>query len=429
MTQRPSTPTFRAVLGAAALITTLASVVASAAEPQMSAVSGKPEERSSCLLGEGTHKRLIQLQELMATEQYGEAITGLTALAAKVKGNNCEESTIEYNIAHAFLAKATDADFRAALPHFDRALALKALSVAQENSIVYTMAQLNMQLENFNKAVTMFESWIRATQNPPPQSLIYYANALALVTPPRWRDAIPYIQKAIAATDKPQESWYKLLLAAQYELKDYKGCSETLEILTGLYPENKKYWEQLAGMYMELNDDAKALATMGVAYRKGFVSEEKQLLNLVRMYILNDAPLEAGKLLDQALAAKQVPATDKNYALLAEAWIQAREWNKASDVLGKGCEMASDGEMCVRKAQIHVDQLEYNAAVKAVDRAFQKGTLKRPGYAYMIQGRAAAETRNFKAAEEAFKKARSYDETRTSASTWLDYLQELQANR
>jgi predicted Zn-dependent protease len=426
MTSRTQSAVVRAAFGALALAATLVASPAFA-DPQMSAVTGQMEERKAGLVSEGTAKRINQLLELVTNEQYDEAIAGFKALQPKVAGNAYEEALVLQNMGYVHLSKGGDSDFKLAITAFEKALALKALPIPTENSMVYNLAQLNMQIENYPKAITLLESWFKATVNPPAAANILMANALGLTN--RWREALPYVQKAIASTDKPQESWYKLLLAAQYELKDFKGCSETLEILTSLYPDNKKYWEQLSGMYMELNEDSKALATMGLAYRKGFVSDEKQLLNLARMYILNDAPFEAGKLLDQAIAAKQVAATDKNYALMAEAWIQAREWNKATDVLGKGCDIAADGEMCVRKAQIHVDQLEYNAAVKSVDRAFQKGTLKRPGYAYMIQGRAAAETRNFKAAEEAFKKARGFEETKNSASTWLDYLQELQAAR
>ena len=41
-----------------------------------------------------------------------------------------------------------------------------------------------------------------------------------------------------------------------------------------------------------------------------------------------------------------VAATDKNYALMAEAWIQAREWSKATDVLAKGCDLAAVSRSC-----------------------------------------------------------------------------------
>lgn len=395
------------------------------AEPQMSAVSGQMEERPGKFVSEGTGRRLNQLQELMAEEKLDEAIAGLNALLPKVRDNDYEHAVVLQNLANAYLSKGRPEDFRQALPLYEKVLSLKVLPVANENSIVYSLAQLYAQVENYAKTTQLLEAWFKVTQNPPASALILMANALAAQS--KWREALPWVEKAIAKNASPQESWYKLQLAIQYELKDYKGCAQTLEIMITHWPGNKKYWEQLVGMYLELEQDSKALAAMAVSHRRGFVTEEKPILNLVRMYLLNEAPYEAGKLLDQSLAAKQVAATEKNYSLLAQAWLDAREWQKATQALGKGGELATDGELFVRKAQVHVDQLEYTEAIKAVERAFQKGNLKRPGYAYMIQGRAAAETKNFKAAEEAFRKARGFDDTKKSADSWLSYLGELQS--
>lgn len=394
------------------------------AEPQMSAVSGQMEERQGRFVSEGTGRRLTQLQELMAEEKFDEAIAGLNALMAKVKDNDYEYAVVLQNLAGAYLSKGKPEDYRAALPLYEKVLTLKALPVATENSIVFNLAQLYAQVENYAKTTALLESWFKVTQNPPASALILMANALAAQN--KWREALPWVEKAIAKSDKPQESWYKLQLAIQFELKDYKACVATLEIMLNHWPGNKKYWEQVVGMYLELEQDGKALSAMAISHRKGFLTEEKPILNLVRMYILNEAPYEAGKLLDESMAAKQVAATEKNYSLLAQAWIDAREWQKATTALGRGGELAADGELFVRKAQIHVDQLEYTEAIKAVDKAFVKGKLKRPGYAYMIQGRAAAETKNFKAAEEAFRKARGFDDTKKTADSWLQYLGELQ---
>jgi hypothetical protein len=47
----------------------------------------------------------------------------------------------------------------------------------------------------------------------------------------------------------------------------------------------------------------------------------------------------------------------------------------------------------------------------------------------MISGRAAAETKNFRAAEDAFNKARNYDDTRSQAASWLNYIADLQMRR
>ena len=395
------------------------------AEPQMSAVSGQMEERQGKFVSESTGRRLTQLQELMTEEKFDEAIVGLNALMTKVKDNDYEYAVVLQNLAGAYLSKGKPEDYRQALPLYEKVLTLKALPVATENSIVYNLAQLYAQIENYAKTTQLLEAWFKVTQNPPASALILMANAYASQN--KWREALPWVEKAIAKNPTPQESWYKLLLAIQYELKDYRACAATLEIMITHWPGNKKYWEQVVGMYLELEQDSKALAAMAISYRRGFVTEEKPILNLVRMYLLNEAPYEAGKLLDQSLTAKQVAGSEKTYSLLAQAWMDAREWQKATQALGKGGELAADGELFVRKAQIHVDQLEYTEAIKSVERAFQKGNLKRPGYAYMIQGRAAAETKNFKTAEEAFRKARGFDDTRRSADSWLQYLGELQS--
>ncbi len=419
-----ATPTLSALVASASLVAVLSAGVAYA-EPQMSAVSGKMEERQGRFVSEGTGRRLTQLQELMTEEKYDEAIAGFNAMLVKAQGDDYETAVILQNLAGAHLSKGRPEDYRTAIPMYEKILTLKALPVGTENSIVYNLAQLYAQVENYAKTTALLDAWFKVTQNPPASAMILMANAFAAQS--KWREALPWVEKAIAKNDKPQESWYKLQLAIQYELKDYKSCATTLEVMVNIWPENKKYWEQIVGMYMELNQDAKALSAMAVAHRKGFLTEEKPILNLVRLYILNEAPFEAGKLLDVSLAAKQVAPSEKTYSLLSQAWLDAREWQKATVALGKGGELAADGELFVRKAQIHVDQLEYTEAIKAVERAFQKGNLKRPGYAYMIQGRAAAETKNFRVAEEAFKKARGFDDTKKSAEAWLQYLGELQS--
>lgn len=413
----------RALRAAFAIVLGL-SASAALAEPQMSAVSGQMEERQGRFVSESTGRRLNQLGELLAEEKYDEAIAGLNALMAKVKDNEYEYAVILQNLAGAHLSKGKPEDYKAAIPMYEKILTLKALPVATENSIVYNLAQLYAQIENYAKTTQLLEAWFKVTQNP--QTSALYLMSSAYAAQGRWREALPWIEKAIAGNPKPQESWYKLLLAVQFELKDYKACTATLETMINLWPDNRKYWEQLVGMYMELEQDTKALSGMALQQRRGYMADEKPILNLARMYILNDAPYEAGKLIDDSMNSKLVAPTEKNYALLAQAWMDAREWQKATVALGKGGELASDGELWVKKAQIHVDQLQYNDAIKAIDRAFQKGNLKRPGYAYMIQGRAAAETKNFKVAAEAFGKARGYEDTKKSAEAWITYLRELE---
>lgn len=387
---------------------------------------GAEEERKAGLLSESTYNRLVKIQELMAAEQHNEAIAALNALLPKAQADPYEYAVVSQNLGYAHIGKE---DFRGAIPHFAKSIELRSLPIQQENQMVFTLAQLYMQIEQYGRTVSMLEDWFKTAENPPVNAYITMANAMSLTTPPRWRDAKPYAERAIQKSERPQESYYKLLLAINYELKDFRACAEVLESMLNYWPDNAKYWEQLVGMHMELNNDKQALAAMTIAYRKGMIKDEKQLTNLARLYILNAAPYEGGEVLAKGIADGVVKPTDKIYALMAEAYIQAREWGKATDTLNKGGGLAADGEMFVRKAQIHVQQLEYKAAMEAVDKAFAKGNLKKPGVAYMIQGRAAAESKNFDIAQRAFLKAREFEDVRNGARSWLDYIAEMQASR
>jgi tetratricopeptide (TPR) repeat protein len=391
-----------------------------------SAVASGEEERKAGLLSEATYNRLVKIQELMTSEQHNEAIAALNALVPKVQGDAYEYAVVSQNLGYAHIGKE---DYKGALPHFEKAIQLRSLPIQQENQMVFTLAQLYMQVEQYTKTIQLLEGWFKTAENPPTNAYITMANAYSLVSPPRWRDAKPYAERAVQKMEKPQESYYKLLLAVNYELKDFKGCAEVLEAMLNYWPDNPKYWEQLTGMYMELSDDQKALAAMAIAYRKGMIKDEKQLTNLARLFILNEAPYEGASVLTKGIEEKLVTPNDKTYALIAEAYVQSKEWSKATDALAKGGALAPDGEMFVRKAQIHVQQLEYKAAMDAIDKAFAKGTLRKPGVAYMIQGRAAAESKNFEVAQKAFRKAREFDDVKNSAASWLDYIQEMQAAR
>jgi len=137
------TPSARALLGAAALAIILASG-AVRAEPQMSAWSGQMEERKAGLVSEGTAKRINQLLELVTNEQYDEALAGFRALQPKVAGNAYEEALVLQNMGYVYLSKGGDNEFRQAIATFEKALQLKALPIATENSMVFNLAQLNM---------------------------------------------------------------------------------------------------------------------------------------------------------------------------------------------------------------------------------------------------------------------------------------------
>ena len=44
--------------------------------------------------------------------------------------------------------------------------------------------------------------------------------------------------------------------------------------LTSSYPKKKKYWKQLSAIYLNINKDDRALATLDLAYKLDFLEKE-----------------------------------------------------------------------------------------------------------------------------------------------------------
>lgn len=160
-----------------------------------------------------------------------------------------------------------------------------------------------------------------------------------------------------------------------------------------------------------------------LAYEKGLVTEERRLLNLVRMHLFLDLPYEAGKLLEKELQARRIEATQKNLELLLNSWTQAREFGKAIEVIDRIAPMTDSGDYYIEKAKMYSEKSDWENVVTAARQAIEKGNLKKPGGAYLLMGMAQAELQDYQGALDSLGQAKKFDDdTRRQAEGWIDYV-------
>ncbi len=111
--------------------------------------------------------------------------------------------------------------------------------------------------------------------------------------------------------------------------------------------------------------------------------------------------------------------------MLSQAWSQAREFRKAIESLGEAAERSEEGHLYLRMARYSMQINDWAGARVAASKALEKGGLedKDKGQAWLVVGSAAAEAKDYDAAIEAFGKARSYENTRSIAGSWLQYVE------
>ncbi len=379
----------------------------------------KPQTRRIESTGKWAFKRLERAQKALGEGQPAQALTSLNEMKGRLeKLSEHEKAMMWQTFAYAYSSQERYAQASAA---FEKCLALNVLPEQSVINARYNLAQLYLVQENYKKAIENFEIWFRAAENPNADA--HYMMAAAYSQANRPRDAVPHAKKAVAKAASPKESWLQLLLSLHFQLNQYRDGAGVLKKLIARFPK-KTYWMQLGAAYTELDDKKNALGTMELAERQGFLQSENEIRNLIQLYLYNDIPFQAAQTIERAMKDGRLKRTSKNYELLANTWLHAREREKAIGPLERAAEMSSNGNLYVRLGQVHVAEERWGPARAALSKALEKGDLKDPGNVHLMIGISNASESRWKQAKSAFSAAQKYNKSAKSAGQWISHIDE-----
>ena len=207
-----------------------------------------------------------------------------------------------------------------------------------------------------------------------------------------------------------------------YEVEDYASASRILKKLIRIYPDNKDYWYQLSSTYQQIRQYKKAVSVQYLAYKKGFITSEKELLALANLYLYINSPYKAAKLMKLEIANKRIKSNAKNWETLANAWTVAKEFEKAITALKTASTLNDKGRLYQKLGQIYVEQEKWGEAVTFLNKAVTKGGLKNTGTSYIMLGMSYYELEKLSLAKKAFNRALQYSKTKNTARQWLAYI-------
>jgi tetratricopeptide (TPR) repeat protein len=374
------------------------------------------KEKAAATMSEAVYHGVEEAMKLMAKQQHAEAIDKLAKLSDT--GSDFEKAVVSYNLGLAYSSKN---DYSNAAKAFAKALALKGLPSQQQEQLQYNLGQIYIVGGQHEEGIKVLQEYIGTACKPvPAEAHIFLANAL--VERKRYADALPQIDLALSKAKAPNQSWYEMKLAVSYEMKDFKGCAQSLVQLIGLAPAKPDYWKQLSSMFFEMKSDLEAVAVLSVAERQGFIDKPNERKNLYNVYMMLDLPYKAGTLMQESIDKGKVPADEANLESMADAWINAREAARAESTLKKLASMSERGEYFFKLGAMYGDNEQWRDSREALQKALQKGGLKRPGEAWMRLAVAEYGLKNSPGAIAALQKAVTFDETRKQAGDWLRHL-------
>ena len=309
-----------------------------------------------------------------------------------------------------------------AIEVFRKCTDLDILSTSQHQSTVFNLASLYGSREDWDLTITKLMQWFK--YEPDPVAEAYIMMGIAYFQKGEPLTSLPYIHIANIKSKKPQESWHQLELAILFLNKRFEEAVELLKRMATFWPDKEKYWETLAGAYMELQKDPDALSALTLGYKNDAISKKETLENLARLSLYLEIPYQAASIVEENINNGSLERNEKNLRLLLGAWTAAREFDQAIGVINILAPMINDGNLYIQKAMLLNEKGDWEGIKVAASEALNTGNLEKPGDIYILKGMAQTELEEYDQAINSFEKAVELgtDGNKRNAEAWIEYV-------
>lgn len=369
---------------------------------------------------------LLLVSHLAFADQYRSEVRELAAPPEKAPQQSSQQllQTVTDPYAKSMIlrdmaaAAASKKDFAGAAKYLEQALKLGGLSGPAVEQMKKDLSQIYMATGNYKDLVPQLEAQVKAG-NAATETLI--ALGAAYVEKKRFKEAIPLLQKGIAATKTPDLSWKRALVSAMLGSGQDKDALPMADQIVREDPTHGDDWLRLAALNLKYGSRDRARAVLELASRLGFITTEEDRLRLVTLTAQLGAPFEGASTMQQWMDKGQIQKNAANWKTLAAMWINARESSLAVPALEQAIMKAPSAELYQQLAQMRMFREEYSDAAQALQQAIAMGAKNGP--TLMTLGMARYQQADVDSALQAFSAAQEYPQTRKLAEQWVKYLQ------
>ncbi|MBT5216111.1 MAG: hypothetical protein HN733_04325 [Gammaproteobacteria bacterium] len=319
-------------------------------------------------------------------------------------------------------------DTNSAIDVFKKCIDLNYLSNSQHQSTVFNLASLYGSQEKWDLAINSLMEFYKHELDPAAESYIMMGIAYFQKGEPL--EALPYIHIANIKSLKPKESWLQLEVAILFLNQRYEEAVTVVKTLSTFWPEKEKYWETMAGAYMEMQKDTDALAALSLGYKNDALSKKESIENLARLSLYLEIPYQAAIIIEENMDSGLIEKNEDNLKLLLGAWTAAREFDQAIAVIDVLAPMTNEGKLYIQKAMLLNEKGDWNGIKLATHQALNDNNLENIGDVYILRGMAHTELEEYQEAIKSFTKAVEFgtETNKRNADAWLDYVSDREGN-
>ena len=375
----------------------------------------KPKGRRSQVLSKRAYAIIEDAQNRLAEEDYAGALSQLQQIRDGAKFSAYEKAVAVQTVGFVY---AGQGDYAKTIQAFEKAGNSGDLPPRVVSDRIYNLAQLNLAEGRSARALDYITRWF-ATVGGEPTADAYGLKAQIHLVMEDLTAAEQAVRKALSKVEEPRQNWTRLLLSVLLQQERYGESRPILEDAALRWPGVKAFWQQLTAVYYEVDEEKLAFVTQQIMHRQKMLKTSKELSSIAQLYLYHDIPIKAAAVLQAGLDDGRVEKTEKNYELLAQAYMHAREWDKAISPLTAAAEKSDKGRFYEQLGQSYLQDEKWRDAEQAFVNALNKGGLRDAANTWLLLGITRTRVEKWDAAIAAFRKAGDDDETAKDAFRWI----------
>ncbi|WP_313222903.1 tetratricopeptide repeat protein [Pseudoxanthomonas mexicana] len=331
---------------------------------------------------EAYNKALEQEDEAKATAGYTTARTLADEIIANGSANAYDKALAAQIASQAALN--TD-DEAAAEGYLKQAIDANALGNNQHFQLMLQLAQLQLQKDDYTNGFATLDKYLAESKSKRPADFAFKGQYLYQAD--RFAECIPPLKQAIETSTNPEDkvdNWTQILMVCYQEAGQLAEAVKVAEQLAAKSPNDKRAQMNLASIYLNSEQEAKAAAVLEKLRTAGLMTEEKDYRQLYLTYANMDGKeKDVISVVNEGLQKGVVKPDYQTYLALAQAYYYSEQIPQAIEAWQKAAPLSKDGETYLNLARVLWQEGRIPEAKVAARAALDKG-LKKPDDAKKI---------------------------------------------
>ena len=234
----------------------------------------------------------------------------------------------------------------------------------------------------------------------------------------QWDAALHWVRLARQSNASPGSEHLALAASIYQQSGQLEEASNVVEAQLDQDDSDPARWQQAAALYQRLGQPGRAAALWEAGWQRGILKGEEALMMRAKLHMAGGTPARAAEMLTTALEDGSIEDSEAHRRLLASAWAQSRDHQKALQAWQAVAERSDEAHDWYMLGDLAYGWGVWSQAEKGFAKARARGA-DNPGQLLLMEGVAAYEQGRLDQAQQVFQQAEEFGDSADQAEQWL----------